>query len=115
MSSDSIKNSNENFLKNCLTLEESLNLAKRETQKDKFLVISRLISDLFEYRDKESYIGISNALISFLSLSNKKHTKTNYINTKKLSFDELDPEFKKIMMDEFDEAIKDLINKKSKQ
>jgi len=108
MSSGSIKKNNQDFLKNCLTLEESLNLAKREVQKNNFKVISKLMSNLFERKNNETYIGISNALISFLSLSQKKHQKDIYKDTKEMLFNELDPKFKKIMKKEFVEAIREL-------
>ena len=108
MSSGSIKKNSQEFLKNCLTLEESLNLAKREVQKNNYKVVSKLMSNLFERKNNESYIGISNAIISFLSLSKKKHQKDIYKDTKELSFNELDTEFKKIMKKEFAEVIREL-------
>lgn len=108
MSSGLIKKNNQDFLKNCLTLEESLNLAKREVKKINFKLISNLMSTLFERKNNESYIGISNAIISFLSLSKKKHQKDIYKDTKELSFNELDTEFKKIMKKEFAEVIREL-------
>lgn len=108
MSSGSIKNNNEDFIKNCLTLVESLNLAKKEIQKSNFIVISQLVSNLFEYQNDESYKGISNALISFLRLSNKEDQNSNYLNSNKITFNDLDNEFKQIMKNEFAGAISDL-------
>lgn len=110
MSSGSIKRNYPDFLKNCLTLEQSLNLAKKEVQKNNFKLISKLMSKLFECKNKESFTGISNAIISFLSLSERKNQKDQYQDTKELSFKQLDPEFRDIMKKEFAEAIKDLKN-----
>ena len=108
MSSGSIKKNSQEFLKNCLTLEESLNLAKREVQKNNYKIVSKLMSNLFECNNKESYIGISNAIVSFLSLSEKKLQKEIYNDTKELSFNELDTEFKNIMKKEFATVIREL-------
>ena len=110
MSSGSIKNNNEDFMKNCLTLVKCLNLAKREIQKNNFIVISKLVSNLFEHRDKESYMGISETIISFLSLSDKKNRNSGYLNSNIISFNNLDNEFKQIMKKEFAETIRDLRN-----
>ena len=75
MSSGSIKRNYPDFLKNCLTLEQSLNLAKKEVQKNNFKLISKLMSNLFECKNKESFLGISNTIVSFLSLSERKNQK----------------------------------------
>lgn len=110
MSSGSVKRNYPDFLKNCLTLEQSLNLAKKEVQKSNFKLISKLIANLFECKNKESFLGISSAIVSFLSLSERKHQKNQYQDTKGLSFNQLDPKFREIMKKEFAEAIRDLKN-----
>ena len=70
----------------------------------------------FESEKKESYIGISDSIISFFSLSNKKNNKDIYSDTKNVRFNELNPEFKQILKQEFLEAIiclkNDLLQKK---
>ena len=110
MSSGSVKRDNKDFLKNCLSLEESLNLARREVQKTNFKVISKLISNLFENKNKESYRRFSNTIVSFLSLSNKENNKDVYSTTKNIPFKELDPELKQILKQEFIDAIRSLKN-----
>ena len=110
MSSGSVKRSSKDFIKNCLTLEESLILARREVQKTNFKVISKLVSNLFENKNNETYNRISNGIISFLSLSNKEANKDVYSNTKNIPFKELDPELKQILKQEFIDAIRSLKN-----
>ena len=105
MSSGTLKRSSKDFIKNCLTLEESLILARRVVQKTNFKVISKLVSNLFENKNNETYIRISNGIISFLSLSNKDNNADVYSNTKNIPFKELDPEFKQILKKEFADAI----------
>ena len=106
MSSGSVKRNNKDFLKNCLTLEESLILARREVQKTNYKVISKLVSNLFENKNNKSYIGISNGIVSFLSLSNRENNTDIYSTTKNIPFKELDPEFKQILKREFTDATK---------
>ncbi|MFX1444759.1 MAG: hypothetical protein ACFFHV_15210 [Promethearchaeota archaeon] len=108
MSSGLLKRRNKDFLKNCLSLEESLNLARRQVQKTNFKVITSLISNLFESKNKESYSGISNAIVSFLSLSNKIKKTDVCLTTKNIPFKELVPECKQILKQEFGDAIKNL-------
>jgi len=106
MSSGSVKRNNKDFLKNCLSLEESLNLARREVQKTNFKVITNLISNLFENKNNDSYRGFSNAIVSFLSLSNKEKNSDLCSPTKNIPFKELDPKIKQILKQEFADAIK---------
>lgn len=110
MSSGSVKKKNKDFLENCLTLEESLNLAKKEVQKNNFKVISKLISNLFESKNKESYGGISNAIISFLNLSKKENNADIYSDIRNVPFKDLEPEFKQILKQEFADAIRSFNN-----
>jgi hypothetical protein len=66
----------------------------------------------------ESLFGISDSTISFLSLTNKKSSRDIYSDTKNIQFNELNPEFKQILKQEFLDAIinlkKNLLKKKSK-
>jgi len=64
----------------------------------------------FESEKKESFIGISDSIISFLSLSNKETNKDIYSDTKNVRFNELNPEFKQILKQEFLDAILSLKN-----
>jgi len=105
MSSGSVKRSSKDFIKNCLTLEESLILARREVQKTNFKVISKLISNLFGNKNKESYRGFSKAIVSFLSFSNKENYTDVYSTTNNIPIKELDPELKQILKKEFADAI----------
>lgn len=110
MSSGLIKRNDKDFLKNCISLEESLKLARREVQKSNFKVISELISNLFENKNKESYIGYSNAIVSFLSLSKKETNVKDYPNTKYIPFKDLDPKLKQILRQEFADTIENFKN-----
>ncbi len=65
---------------------------------------------LFESQKNESLMGISNSIISFLSLSNEKNNEDIYSDTKNVRFNELNPEFKQILKQEFLDAILSLKN-----
>jgi hypothetical protein len=56
---------------------------------------------LFENSIDESFMGISDSKISFLSLSKKEKKADLYSNTKNIPFNKLNPEFQKILIEEF--------------
>jgi len=64
----------------------------------------------FEIEKKESFVGISKSIISFLSLSNRETNKDIYSDIKNVRFNELNPEFKQILKQEFLDAILSLKN-----
>ena len=63
-----------------------------------------------ESEKKESYYGLSGALVSFSSLSNKDHTTDGYSTNRNIPFTELDPELKQILRQEFTDTPKNLKN-----
>jgi hypothetical protein len=73
-------------------------------------IISQSITNLFENTPQESFLGISEAIVSFLSLSNKKSQK-NYKDSKDLPFKDTDSQIKQIMKEEFIDAIRSLKNR----
>ncbi len=74
MSSGSVKSNNKGFIESSLALES---------------------------KKKKSYYGLSGAIISFSSLSNKEQTIDGYLIAKNIPFTELDPELKQILRQEF--------------
>ncbi len=67
--------------------------------------VSKLVFDVFKYKNNQHIFGISNATVSFLSLSNKK--QINKICPKnKITFNQLDSEFKNILIQEFTASAK---------
>jgi len=65
---------------------------------------------LLENQKNESLMGISESTISFLSLLDKNDNEDIYSNTKNVRFNELNPEFKQILKQEFLDAILNLKN-----
>ena len=62
--------------------------------------VSKLVFDVFKYKNNQYIFGISNATVSFSSLSKKK--QINKISSKnKIAFTQLDSEFKNILIQEF--------------
>lgn len=62
--------------------------------------VSKLVFDVFKYKNNQHIFGISNATVSFSSLSKKK--QINKISSKnKIAFTQLDSEFKNILIQEF--------------
>ena len=65
------------------------------------LLIKKNVQDSFlEKKYSEELMAISESVISFASLSNNNH-KEIYTDTKQVKISELNPEFKKILKQEF--------------
>ncbi len=65
--------------------------------------VSKLVFDVFKYKNNQHIFGISNATVSFSSLSKKK--QINKISSKnKIAFTQLDSEFKNILIQEFTDS-----------
>ena len=62
--------------------------------------VSKLVFDVFKYKNNQYIFGISNAIVSFSSLSKKKQINKIY-SKNKIAFTQLDSEFKNILIQEF--------------
>lgn len=62
--------------------------------------VSKLVIDVFKYKNNQHILGISNATVSFSSLSKKKQINKIY-SKNKIEFTQLDSEFKNILIQEF--------------
>ncbi len=73
--------------------------------------VSKLVFDVFKYKNNQHIFGISNATVSFSSLSKKK--QINKISSKnKIAFTQLDSEFKNILIQEFTDSPKQFFLKR---
>ena len=66
--------------------------------------VSKLVIDVFKYKNNQHIFGISNATVSFSSLSKKKQINKIY-SKNKIAFTQLDSEFKNILIQEFVDAV----------
>ena len=66
--------------------------------------VSKLVFDVFKYKNNQYIFGISNAIVSFSSLSKKKQINKIY-SKNKIAFTQLDSEFKTILIQEFVDAV----------
>ena len=66
--------------------------------------VSKLVFDVFKYKNNQYIFGISNAIVSFSSLSKKKQINKIY-SKNKIAFTQLDSEFKNILIQEFVDAV----------
>ncbi len=105
MSSGSIKKKYRNLEKNGSKIDNSQVLSNNEIQRKNFTHITKLVSDLFRHKDSQDYGEISDAVVSFLSLSRKKYSKEVISERKNIPFDDLDSEFKNILKQEFEDSI----------
>ncbi|MFX1410051.1 MAG: hypothetical protein ACFFA6_06845 [Promethearchaeota archaeon] len=79
MNSHLIEKKVEYLLEKILKPEESQN--KRKIQRIKFRLISKLVADLFDYKDsKECFHNISNLIILVLSIYNDTFPVDNFSN-----------------------------------
>ena len=62
--------------------------------------VSKLVIDVFKYKNNQHIFGISNATVSFSSLLKKKQINKIY-SKNKIEFTQLDSEFKNILIQEF--------------
>lgn len=73
--------------------------------------VSKLVFDVFKYKNNQHIFGVSNATVSFLSLSKKKQINKLYPKNK-ITFNQLDSEFKNILIQEFTDSPKQFFLKK---
>ncbi len=106
MSSGSAKKNFQDLKEKNSKVKNSQNFIDKKIQKINFNNISRLISDLFKYKNTQYFSGLSDAIVSFLSLSNKYYPEDIYSGSNDIPFDELDPEFISILKQEFADVIK---------
>ena len=62
--------------------------------------VSKLVIDVFKYKNNQHIFVISNATVSFSSLLKKKQINKIY-SKNKIEFTQLDSEFKNILIQEF--------------
>ncbi len=105
MSSGSIKKKYRNLEENGSKIENSQVLSNNEIQKKNFTHITKLVSDLFKHKDSQYFGEISDAMVSFLSLSKKEYSEEVISERKNIPFDDLDSEFKNILKQEFEDSI----------
>jgi len=67
--------------------------------------VSKLVFDVFKYKNNQHIFGISNATVSFLSLLKKPQINKVYPKNK-IAFNQLDSEFKQILIQEFVDSAK---------
>ena len=87
----------------------------KETQKDKeiqesaYNPITKLFSKFYKrsFLTTETYYDVSNLVISFLNLPKKSTQLDLYQNGTKVSFRNIDPEFQRILKQEFADAMRD--------
>ena len=75
---------------------ETLNKRQNKVSYD----VSKLVIDVFKYKNNQHIFGISNATVSFSSLLKKKQINKIY-SKNKIEFTQLDSEFKNILIQEF--------------
>jgi len=90
----------ENFLKYVFNPENSFN--KKILQKKKFFLLSKLVVDLFNYKNSQvCFNNISNLIILILNIYNEKFPMDNYSSLEDNSIKKYNSEFKHILKDEF--------------
>jgi len=90
----------EDFLQNVFKPENSFN--KRYLQKRKFILLSKLVADLFERKDSRvCFKNISNLIILILNIYNEKFPVDIYSLEEENSAKKFNSQFKNIMKDEF--------------
>jgi len=104
MSSRTIIKKSKNSLEKDIKLDSSIN----SVNKNNLNTNSSCISDLFKIKHNNSLIRRFDVSISFLSLSNKSYPLNNNSEKQNITFKELSPEFKRIMKEEFADAIMNL-------
>jgi len=73
--------------------------------------VSKLVFDVFKYKNNQFIFCISNATVSFSSLSKKKQINKTYPKNK-IAFTQLDSEFKNILIQEFTHSPKQFFLKR---
>lgn len=100
MNSRLIEKKVEYFLESIFKPENSSN--KRLLQKKKFVLLSKLVADLFNCKNSNiCFNNISNLIILILSLYNEKYAIDIHSSIKGNHFKESDPDYKRILKEEF--------------
>ena len=82
---------------------------KKDFQDIEYNPIAKLFSKFYKrsFLNTETFYDVSNLVISFLNLPKKSTQLDLYQNGTKISFKHIDPEFQRILKQEFSDAIKD--------
>ena len=100
MNSRLIEKKVEYFFESIFKPENSSN--KRLLQKKKFILLSKLVADLFNCRNSNiCFNNISNLIILILSVYNEKFQIDIYSSIKENPLKENDPDYKRILKEEF--------------
>ena len=90
----------ENFLQNIFKSETPSN--KKIVQRKKFILLSKLVSDLFDNKDSQiCFNNISNLIILILNIYNEKFPVDKYSLAEENSKNKFTPKFKHILKEEF--------------
>jgi len=90
----------ENFLENVFKPETSSN--KKILQRKKFILLSKLVSDLFDNKSSQvCFNNISNLIILILNIYNEKFPVDTYSLAEENSRKEFDSKYKHILKEEF--------------
>ena len=90
----------ENFLENVFKPETPSN--KRNIQRKKFILLSKLVSDLFDNKNSQiCFNNISNLIILILNIYNEKFPVDTYSLAEKNSRKGINSKYKHILKEEF--------------
>ena len=90
----------EHFLQNVFKPETAFN--KKQQQKKKFILLSKLVADLFERKNSRvCFNNISNLIILILNIYNEKFPVDIYSLEEETSTKKLSLKFKHLMKEEF--------------
>ena len=100
LKSDIIERKFENFLQSAFFPDGSYK--KKKLQRKRFLLLSKLIADLFENKNsRDCFNDISNLIILILNIYNEKFPVDIYSLKEKESLKEFDSKYKHILKHEF--------------
>ncbi|MFW9878266.1 MAG: hypothetical protein ACFFG0_34730 [Candidatus Thorarchaeota archaeon] len=90
----------ENFLQNVFKPETPLN--KKIIQRKKFILLSKLVADLFDNKNSDvCFNNISNLIILILNIYNEKFPVDNFSIDEGNSMRKLDSKYKDVLKQEF--------------
>jgi len=100
LNSRTIEKKVENFLQNVFKPETPSN--KKILQRKKFLLLSKLVSDLFDNKNSQvCFNNISNLIILILNIYNEKFPVDTYSLVEENSKKEINSKYKHILKEEF--------------
>ena len=100
LNSRKIEKKVENFLQNVFKPETPSN--KDIIQRKKFILLSKLVSDLFENKNSQiCFKNISNLIILILNIYNEKFPVDTYSQAEENSKNKFDSKYKHILKEEF--------------